>query len=137
MDMDVKNFPSSPRKTTPAELASRTQAGVPARARARPAESQESAPKFVGILDAAGFDAARSLMPELQRYADYSDWLDVREGVQVGLAMAGVLVRIVRIDLDRFVSWCEAAGLSPTESTLDDYAMALGQIANPVAVTSN
>ena len=126
MDMDVKNLPCSPLKAAPAELASCTEAEVhEAACTPQAAESQGSAPKFVGIVDAAGFNAARSLMPELQQYADYSDWLDVREGIQVGLAMAGVFVRIVRIDLDCFVLWCEAAGLRPSELALDAYAATL------------
>ena len=126
MDMDVKNLPSSPLKATPANPPSCTGAVVHEAARApQTAESQESAPRFVGIVDAADFNAARSLMPELRKYADYSDWLDVREGIQVGLAMAGVFVRIVRIDLDCFVSWCEAAGLRPSERALDACAAAL------------
>ncbi|MBV9290466.1 MAG: hypothetical protein JO288_22055 [Hyphomicrobiales bacterium] len=128
MDMDVKNLPSSPLKATPAELASCTEADVHGAVGApRAAEPQESVPRFFGILDAAGFNAARSLMPELHKYADYSDWLDVREGAQIGLAMVGVLVRIVRMDLDCFVSWCEAAGLPPSESELDEYAATLAR----------
>jgi hypothetical protein len=126
MDMDVKNLPTSQGEKAPAELATCTEAHICEAALAREvAAPQESAATFVGILDAAGFNAARSLMPELDGYADYWDWLDVREGAQIGLAMAGVLVRIVPIDLNRFVSWCEAVGLRPSESTLDAYAMSL------------
>jgi hypothetical protein len=63
-----------------------------------------SAPVIIGILDANGFEAARSLMPELLGYADYSDWLDVREGAQIGAAMTGVEARIVPVDFQRFVA---------------------------------
>jgi hypothetical protein len=86
-----------------------------------------SAPVIIGILDASGFEAARSLMPELQSYVDYGDWLDVREGAQIGWAMTGVDARIVPVDFQRFVSWCEAACLKPSEAALDAYARTVVQ----------
>ena len=77
---------------------------------------------IVGILDATDFEVARPLMPELQTYADYSDWLDLRQGAQIGLAMAGIDARVVTVDFQRFVSWCESCRVDPTESALDVYA---------------
>ena len=70
---------------------------------------------MIGILDAIGFGAARWFMPELQIYADYSDWLDMREGAQIGLAMAGVDSRIVPVDFQRFISWCGDCRVDLTE----------------------
>ena len=81
-----------------------------------------SAPAIIGILDTFGFEAARSLIPELQSYADYCDWLDVREGAQIGLAMTGVDARIMPVVFQLFLSWCEAACLRPSEAALDAYA---------------
>lgn len=95
----------------------------------RPVELLDpSRPAMIGILDAIGFGAARWFMPELQIYADYSDWLDMREGAQIGLAMAGVDARIVPVDFQRFISWCGDCRVDLTESALDVYA---GMVAEP------
>ena len=85
----------------------------------------------VGILDATDFEFARPLMPELQTYVDYSDWLDVRQGAQMGLAMAGVDARVVTVDFQRFISWCENCRVAPSESALDAYARMVAELARP------
>ena len=70
----------------------------------------------------------------LKAYADYDDWLDVREGLQLGLAIAGVDVRIVRIELSSFLTWCGRAGRQSGEESLDDFAALIGRgsRANPL-----
>ena len=87
---------------------------------------------IVGILDATDFEVARPLMPELQTYADYSDWLDLRQGAQIGLAMAGIDARVVTVDFQRFVSWCESCRVDPTELALDVYARMVAESAQSV-----
>jgi hypothetical protein len=82
---------------------------------------------FVGLFDELGFEAARSMIGELRVYSDYSDWLDVRQGAEIGLAMAGIRARMVPVDFDQFISWCEAVKLRPSEAALDAYAMTIAR----------
>ena len=95
-----------------------------------------SRPAIIGILDAIDFAAARWLMPELQTYADYSDWLDLREGAQIGLAMAGVDARIVPVDFQRFISWCVDCRVDLTKSALDLYGRMVAEFATVSAPSS-
>ena len=43
--------------------------------------------------------------PFLADYLDFDDWLDRCEGLQIGLAMAGVDATIVPVRLGRFLEW--------------------------------
>jgi len=77
---------------------------------------------FLGVLSATDFGVARSVMADLQSYADYNDWLDAREAFHIGLAMEGESVRVVPIEFERFAAWCRAARIRPTVTAFDTYA---------------
>jgi hypothetical protein len=76
----------------------------------------------IGLVSESEFPGARAAMPELNDCADYQEWLDFREGLQMSLAMAGVDVRMATVSLSSFLAWCRAAGQPPTEQSLDAFA---------------
>jgi hypothetical protein len=81
---------------------------------------------FLGLVDVKAFQVAKTMIRELNDYVDYDDWLDVREGTQLGLAMAGVDSRLVTIDLSRFLRWCARVARQPSEAALDAFAAVIG-----------
>lgn len=76
----------------------------------------------VGLFEAAEFARAQAEMPELAAWSDYEDWLDSREGLRMGLAMAGVDAQLVRVRLDSFRAWRTLAGAASDEAALDAFA---------------
>jgi hypothetical protein len=92
---------------------------------------------FIGLFDERGFEAAKRMIGELRVYSDYNDWLDVREGAQIGLAMAGIRARTVPVDFAQFVSWCEAVKLRPSEAALDAYAMTIARKSGDAPLPAN
>ena len=78
----------------------------------------------VALFSHQDFKRARRLMPELESYSDYDDWLDCRHGRMMGLAMAGVETTLVSVTLADFHRWCVERGQPPTEAALDAFAAA-------------
>lgn len=78
----------------------------------------------VALFSHQDFKLARPLMPELEAYADYDDWLDCRHGRMMGLAMAGVETSLVSVTLADFHRWCVEHEHVPTEEALDAFAAA-------------
>lgn len=76
----------------------------------------------IGLFDAADFDHAQSQIPDLAAYSDYEDWRDAREGLQMGLAMAGVEAALVPVRLESFLKWTALAGRTSDEAALDAFA---------------
>lgn len=76
----------------------------------------------IGLLAREEFAWARLALPDLNHYADYDDWLDAREGLQLGLSMAGVDARIVVVELRRFLAWRRLTGMHANEGALDAFA---------------
>jgi hypothetical protein len=68
------------------------------------------------------FDWAQVVVPDLAGYLGYQDWLDCRQGFQMGLAMAGVDVKTVNIVLSPFLVWCGLVEIPPSERALDAFA---------------
>lgn len=77
---------------------------------------------LIGVVSESEFPEACTAMPELNDCADYQEWLDFREGLQMSLAMAGVDARIATVSLSSFLAWCRAVGRLPTEQALDAFA---------------
>jgi hypothetical protein len=76
----------------------------------------------IGIVAETEFHRARSAISDLAHCCDYNDWLDAREGLQMGLAMAGVEARIVPVSLSSFLEWSRLSGRAPDERALDAFA---------------
>ncbi len=76
----------------------------------------------IGILSDREFQAARAAMPDLAGCLDYDEWLDSREGLQIGLAMAGVDASIVPVGLTSFLEWGRLTGARLDERALDAFA---------------
>lgn len=76
----------------------------------------------IGLFAAADFGRAQSQIPGLSSYSDYQDWRDAREGLQMGLAMAGVEAALVPVRLDSFLGWSALAGTMGDEAALDSFA---------------
>ncbi|MGD0639386.1 MAG: hypothetical protein ABSC22_01445 [Roseiarcus sp.] len=76
----------------------------------------------IGIVADREFEPARAAIPELAGYFDYDDWLDGREGLQIGLAMAGGDATIVPVSLTSFLEWGRLTGAPLGERALDAFA---------------
>jgi hypothetical protein len=82
----------------------------------------------VGVIAALSeeeFAWAQIVIPDLSAYLGYEDWLDCREGFEVGLAMAGVDVRRISVVLSPYLAWCRLTGAQPSERSLDAFASML------------
>jgi hypothetical protein len=84
----------------------------------------------IGIVAEKEFHGARSAISDLARCCDYDDWLDAREGLQIGLGMAGVEARIVPVGLSSFLEWSRLSGTSPDEPALDAFASLASAVRN-------
>ena len=80
------------------------------------------------------FPNARACISGLDKYADYEDWLDCRQGVQMGLAMAGVEVRTIPIEIALFIDWCRETRTRPSEASLDIFAAQQCHDLSPVRI---
>jgi hypothetical protein len=81
----------------------------------------------------ADFPWAQIVIPDLCRYSDYQDWLDHREGFQIGLSMAGVEVSTIPVELVHFLAWCRIVPMRPSERALDQFAFTLFRLRRPPA----
>jgi hypothetical protein len=79
------------------------------------------------------FAWAQVAISDLSLYQGYQDWLDSREGFQIGLSMAGVDVRMVRVQLTPFLAWCRLTRTQPSERALDAFATMLFFLRRPPA----
>jgi hypothetical protein len=79
------------------------------------------------------FAWAQIVIPDLTSYFDFQDWLDRREGFQIGLSMAGVDVRTVSIVLSPFLAWCRLTETAPSERSLDAFASMIMVLREPPA----
>ena len=75
-----------------------------------------------GLIGPEEFDEARSVVAGLEAYPSFSDWLDCREGLQIGLSLAGVEAALIRVRLAGFALWCDLTGRSPSLRSLDAFA---------------
>ncbi len=76
----------------------------------------------IGLVERREFEQARAAIPELAGYADYSDWLDSREGLQIGLSMAGDDAVTACVSLSSFLEWRDLTGASSDLPALDAFA---------------
>lgn len=97
-------------------------AKIVAAADALPGVDRRESVAAIGILKPSAFDAAAAAIPTLAGYADYDDWLDAREGSQMGLALAGVDAELVPVSLDALLAWARMTAGAPDEAELDRLA---------------
>jgi hypothetical protein len=71
------------------------------------------------------FERTKTIIGDLARYDSYQDWLDTREGFQIGLAMAGVDVKCVAVAVTPLLAWCRLTNTSPSEQAMDAFARLL------------
>ena len=92
----------------------------------------------IGLIGPEEFDEARSVVAGLEAYPSFSDWLDCREGLQIGLSLAGVEAALIRVRLAGFVLWCDMTGCSPSLRSLDAFAAFIETLrrAPPAAVVA-
>lgn len=89
----------------------------------------------VGLFDACEFEPARAEIAGLADYFDYEDWLDAREGLQIGLAMIGIDATLIKVEFDHFLEWSRLTETAPSEGALDQFA-ALAQAARSGAISA-
>ncbi|MGD1015891.1 MAG: hypothetical protein ABR863_05550 [Roseiarcus sp.] len=76
----------------------------------------------IGLLAESEFEQARASISDLADHRNYGDWLDSREGQQIGLSMAGVNAATVCVSLSSFLEWRGLTGASSDERALDAFA---------------
>lgn len=95
-------------------------------AKSAPAERAAPAtrlpPSAIGVVAERDFERARELLPSLSEYSDYWDWRDEREGLWMGLALAGSPVQMVLISLASLAAWRALAADAQGEEGLDALA---------------
>lgn len=79
-------------------------------------------PMAIGLLVEREFNRARTVIPDLLGFPSYEDWLDAREGLQVGLSMAGIDAPMVRVGLTSFLEWSDLTGVRYDERAFDAFA---------------
>jgi hypothetical protein len=77
---------------------------------------------IIALVAEAEFAQAQTLIPGLDAYFDHEDWRDSRDGFQMGLAMAGVDVKMVAVRLTPFLAWCRLTRTPPSEQALEAFA---------------
>jgi hypothetical protein len=82
------------------------------------------------------FAWAQVAIPDLSLHDSYQDWLDSREGFQIGLSAAGVEVKMVRVELTPFLAWCRLTRTQPSERVLDAFAAMLFFLRRPPPPTT-
>ena len=78
--------------------------------------------RAIGLIVDDDFGRARDVMPFLADYLDFDGWLDRCEGLQIGLAMAGLDAVIVPVRLGKFLEWSRLTGTPLDEYALDAFA---------------
>jgi hypothetical protein len=76
----------------------------------------------IGLVLARDFERAQAEVVDLADYINYDDWLDSREGLQIGNSMAGVDAAIVCVSLSSFLEWRGLTGASSDQRALDAFA---------------
>jgi hypothetical protein len=77
------------------------------------------------------FARARLVVPGLSVYSSYEEWRESREGFQMGLAMAGVDVKMVPVELTPFLAWCRLTGTPSSERALEAFASTILRFRTP------
>ena len=85
----------------------------------------------IALIAEEEFAWAQVVIPDLADHFGYEDWLDCREGSQLGLSMAGVDVKMVPVVLSPFLAWCRLTETSPSERALDAFASIILILRNP------
>jgi hypothetical protein len=86
---------------------------------------------IIALVGEAEFAQAQTLIPDLEAYFDYEDWRDSRDGFQMGLAMAGVVVKMVTVRLTPFLAWRRLTGAPLSEQGLDAFASTIALYETP------
>jgi hypothetical protein len=85
----------------------------------------------LALLSEEEFALAQTLIPDFIKYLDYQDWLDYREGFEIGLAMAGIEVKTVNIAIALFQAWCRLSGTPLGVRALDVFASMVLLVRDP------
>ncbi len=86
---------------------------------------------IIALLAEEEFARAQTIVPGLNAYFDYEDWRESREGFQIGLAMAGVDVKMVTIGLTPFLAWRRLTKAPANEQALDAFASTITLLEAP------
>jgi len=87
----------------------------------------------IALIDANEFASAQVAIAELNLYRDHQEWRETREGFQIGLAMAGVDVKLVPVALASFVAWRSQTGAPASEAALNAFAQTILRFRSPPA----
>jgi hypothetical protein len=68
------------------------------------------------------FELAQAVISEWSEYSTFEEWRASREGYQMGLAMAGVEVRMIPIALTAFLTWCRNSKTLSSACALETFA---------------
>lgn len=91
-------------------------------------------PAVIGLVVGREFVPAQAEIADLAGYIDYDDWLNSREGLQIGLSAAGVDAAMVRVSLRSFLEWRDLTGASSDQPALDAFAALALTVRNSCAL---
>src|ERR1700722_15858010 len=86
---------------------------------------------IIALVSEQEFARARTIVPGLNAYFDYEDWRESRDGFQIGLAMAGVDVKMVTVGLTPFLAWCRLNKTLASEQALEAFASTIALFETP------
>jgi hypothetical protein len=76
----------------------------------------------IALVSEDEFTWAQIVIPEWHDYSGYQEWRESREGLETGLTMAGVNVKVVPVVLTSFLGWCRDTKTSPSARALETFA---------------
>jgi|SRR5579872_7480458 hypothetical protein len=85
-------------------------------------DSSSKTVAVIPLISADEFDRAKTAIPEWKDYSGYEDWRETCEGFQIGLAMAGLDVKMIPVTLASFLSWCRDTKTLPGARALESFA---------------
>ena len=75
----------------------------------------------IGLLSRADFVQLKRECAAHRFPDNYDEWLDEREGLQIGLSAAGVQTSMTAVDLALFLEWCQASSRSIDNDAIDAF----------------
>jgi hypothetical protein len=85
-------------------------------------DESETETAVIALLAEDEYARAETVISGLCEYSGYEEWRESREGFQMGLAMAGVEVKMVPVAVTPFLAWCRLAKTPSSEGALDAFA---------------
>ena len=91
----------------------------------------------IAMLSRPDFGRARKIVAGFDRWADFDDYQNDRDGLFIGLVVAGANVRMAPVAIDHFLDWLRARGQAPTFARLEEFAALISALRSRPGPTSH